>query len=156
MSIHARFARTVTAALKRVEQCCRTHRLSRCGHSEARERHTMRMTQAGMLLTSCVCLASTSCSRSDSLFSGAPQYSAATERGLGSVVECIADRWERSTRHLRRARVGSAVRLQGRSLFRGVPIGVKAWHAAGHSEVEFFEARGTDRIYLLSIKDCLR
>jgi hypothetical protein len=123
---------------------------------KAPERQNMRMTRAGLLLTSCVCLALTSCSRKDSLFSGAPEFSAASQQGLGSVVECIADRWERSTRHLRRARVGSAVRLQGRSFFRGVPIGVQAWHAAGHTQVQFFEARATDRIYLLSIKDCLR
>jgi hypothetical protein len=115
-----------------------------------------RRTGAALLLTTCVCLALMSCSRQDSVFSGAPQYSAASEQDLPSVIECIADRWERSTRHLHRSRVGSTVRLQGRTFFRGVPIGVKAWHAAGRTEVRFFEGRAADRIYLLSIKECVR
>jgi hypothetical protein len=89
------------------------------------------------------------------VFSGAPQYSGVSEKSLSSVVECIAGRWERSTRHLHRTHIGATVRLQGRTLFRDVPIGVKITRGIQQTTVEFFEARSADRIYVAFVKSCL-
>ncbi|WP_146120335.1 hypothetical protein [Paraburkholderia sp. BL21I4N1] len=109
-----------------------------------------------LLFAAGICLAVASCSRPDPVFSSAPQYSGVSENSLSSVVKCIADRWERSTRHLHRTRVGATVRLQGRTWFRGVPIGVKITRGVRQTTVQFFEARSTDRIYVAFIKSCLR
>lgn len=156
MSIHALFGRWAPTALMRSGRCWRRRGSGGRPRLEGAGMPVERRTGAGPFLTACVCVALMSCSAQDSVFSKAPKYSAGSEQDLSSVVECIADRWERSTRHLHRSRVGSTVRLQGRTFFRGVPIGVKAWHAAGRTEVQFFEGRAADRIYLLSIRDCLR
>jgi len=72
------------------------------------------------------------------------------------VVECITEQWTHSARQLHRSRVGTTIRLQGESYFRGVPIGVKAWRVAGRTTVQFFEGRVADRIYVLSVKNCLQ
>jgi len=72
------------------------------------------------------------------------------------VVGCIAERWTHSARQLHRSKVGTTVCLQGEAYFRGVPIGVKAWRVAGRTTVQFFEGRVADRIYVLSVKNCLQ
>ncbi|CAB3791755.1 hypothetical protein LMG27177_03083 [Paraburkholderia fynbosensis] len=97
-----------------------------------------------------------SCSRTHGVFEGAPAYSGVTEQDVSSVVECIADRWKRSTRELHRSRSGESVRLQGETFFRGVPVGVTVARAMGRTRVQFFQARLTDHIYMSFVKGCLR
>lgn len=97
-----------------------------------------------------------SCSRTHGVFEGTPIYSGVTERGVSSVVECITDRWKRSTRKLHRSRSGENVRLQGKTFFRGVPVGVTVARARGRTRVEFFQERSTDHIYVSFVKGCVR
>ncbi|RKT26810.1 hypothetical protein B0G69_2579 [Paraburkholderia sp. RAU2J] len=97
-----------------------------------------------------------SCSRTHGVFEGAPAYSGVTEQDVSSVVECIADRWKRSTRELHRSRSGESVRLQGETFFHGVPVGVTVARAMGRTRVQFFQARLTDHIYMSFVKGCLR
>jgi hypothetical protein len=97
-----------------------------------------------------------SCSRSRGVFEGSPFYAGASARDVPSVVECIADRWKRSTRKLQRSRSGASVRLQGETFFRGVPIGVRVFRATGRTRVQFFQQRFTDHIYVSFVKGCLQ
>lgn len=101
------------------------------------------------------CVVLSSCSRSQSVFEGVPFYSGATLQNMPSVVECIAERWKRSTRGMHRSNSGSGVKLQGETFFRGVPIGVRVFRAAGRTHVQFFQERSTDHIYMSFIKSCL-
>lgn len=102
-----------------------------------------------------ICTLLMSCSRSNSLFDEAPSYSAASQHDVSSVSACIADLWERSTRQLRRANSAAGIKFQGRTFFRGVPIGVKVFRENGRTRVQFFEERSTDRIYISAVKSCL-
>ncbi|SIO72729.1 hypothetical protein SAMN05444172_9208 [Burkholderia sp. GAS332] len=117
--------------------------------------NALRATALRLLLAASLCLAVASCSRPDPVFSTAPQYSGASEKSLSSLVACIAGEWERSTRHLRHTRVGATVRLEGKTLFRGVPIGVKITRGIEQTTVQFFETRPADHIYVAFIKSCL-
>lgn len=101
------------------------------------------------------CAVLTSCSRSQGVFEGAPFYSGVTPQDVPSVVECIAERWKRSTRGMHRSDSDAAVQLQGETFFRGVPIGARVFRAAGHTHVQFFQERSTDHIYMSFIKGCL-
>lgn len=101
------------------------------------------------------CAVLTSCSRSQGVFEGVPIYSGVTPQDVPSVVECIAERWKRSTRGMHRSNSGAAVRLQGETFFRGVPIGARVFRAAGRTHVQFFQERSTDHIYMSFIKGCL-
>lgn len=155
----------VNGAPKRPLVVRRRHLLRSAGvyastrHDSSPARHedgdALRATALRLLLAASLCLAVASCSRPDPLFSTAPQYSGALEKSLSSVVACIAGRSERSTRHLRRTRVGATVRLAGRTLFRGVPIGVKITRGIQQTTVQFFETRSADHIHVAFIKSCL-
>lgn len=101
------------------------------------------------------CAGVASCSRSSGMFEGSPSYSGVTGQSVTSVVACIADRWERSTRRLHQSSSGKAVHLQGETFFRGVPIGVSVFQATGRTHVQFFQKRSTDHIYMSFVKGCL-
>lgn len=101
------------------------------------------------------CAVLTSCSRSQGVFEGVPFYSGVTRQDMPSVVECIADRWKRSTRGMRRSDSGATVQLQGETFFRGVPIGARVFRTVGRTHVQFFQERSTDHIYMSFIKGCL-
>lgn len=107
-----------------------------------------------LLIIACYGLAS--CSRSDSVFEEQPSYSAVTRQSVTSVAACVADRLERSTRRLRQSKIGQALRLEGETFFRGVPIGVSVFRAMGRTHVQFFQERSTDHIYVSFVKGCLQ
>lgn len=109
-----------------------------------------------MLAAAFGCAMLISCSRTHDVFEGAPIYSGATEQDVSSVVECITERWKRSTRKLYRPRSGEGVRLQGKTFFRGVPVGVTVARAMGRTRVQFFQERTTDHIYVSFVKGCVR
>jgi len=116
----------------------------------------MPCTTLRLVAVASVVLILASCSHRDSVFSGSPLYSGFSGERLRPVVECIAQRWTHSARQVHRSSVGTTLRLQGETYFRGVPIGIKAWRIAGRTTVQFFAGRVADRIYVLSVKSCLR
>lgn len=90
------------------------------------------------------------------MFEGSPSYSGVTRQSVASVVACIADRWERSTRRLHQSSSGKTVHLQGETFFRGVPIGVSVFRVMGRTHVQFFQERSTNHIYMSFVKGCLQ
>jgi hypothetical protein len=57
---------------------------------------------------------------------------------------------------LRQSKIGQALRLEGETFFRGVPIGVSVFRAMGRTHVQFFQERSTDHIYVSFVKGCLQ
>jgi hypothetical protein len=156
MSIHAAFGRlTRIASIVSVGRICEPVLRAIVNAGKQRLR-CLQSTNRWLLAVALGCGLLVSCSRSHGVFAGAPLYSGATEQRVSPVVDCIADRWERSTRNLHRSHSGAAVRLQGETFFRGVPIGVKVFRAMGRTRVQFFQERSTDHIYMAFVKGCLQ
>ena len=156
-SIHAAFDRFCRCLV--LASCDRSHRdrAARVFVGVA-VRNTLRCwsTRRWILALALGCTVLTSCSRSRGVFEGSPFYAGASARDVSSVVECIGDRWKRSTRKLHRSESGASVRLQGETFFRGVPIGVRVFRATGRTRVQFFQQRITDHIYVSFVKSCLQ
>lgn len=114
----------------------------------------MKLSQLAVIAVACAALAA--CSRNDSLFSLAPNYTGRTVQTVSDVAGCIAARWRASTRHLREVHANGAVGLEAQSLFHGVAIGVRLKTRDGDTLVEYFQRRVADPIYRAMVKECMR
>lgn len=156
MSIHAAFGRLARfGSIVSVGRICEPV-LRAIGNVGKQRLQCFQSTNRWLLAVALGCCLLMSCSRSHGVFAGAPLYSGVTGQRVSPVVECIADRWERSTRNLHRSHPGAAVWLQGETFFRGVPIGVKVFREMGRTRVQFFQERSTDHIYMSFVRGCLQ
>ncbi|CAD6507053.1 hypothetical protein ACFQ3P_00180 [Paraburkholderia sabiae] len=114
------------------------------------------MNLAHIAVIAVACVALVACTRKDSVFSLAPNYTGRTVQTVSDVAGCIAERWRTSARHLREVHTNDAVRLEAQSLFHGVPIGVRLRTHDGDTLVEYFQRRVADPIYRAMVKECTR
>ncbi|MEM5438836.1 hypothetical protein [Paraburkholderia diazotrophica] len=114
------------------------------------------MNLSHLAVAAVVCVALVACSRKDSLFSLAPNYSAQTVQTASDVAGCIAGRWQSSVRHFSEVRANGAVSIEAQSLFRGIAIGVRLRPHANDTLVEYFQRRVADPIYRSMVRECTR
>ncbi|MEM5344035.1 hypothetical protein [Paraburkholderia azotifigens] len=114
----------------------------------------MNLAQIAVIAAACVALVA--CSRNDSVFSLAPNYTGKTVQTVADVAGCIAERWRASARHLHEVHANGAIRLEAQSLFHGVTIGVRLRTRDGDTLVEYFQRRVADPIYREMVRECTR
>lgn len=103
----------------------------------------------------CLGLLVGACTRQDSVFSMSPGFTGRSDAPVASVANCIASRWDRATRALKRRRSDGVISLRTETLFTGVSIGVRLRSIRGETLVEYFERRYADPLYVKMVRSCL-
>ncbi len=107
-----------------------------------------------LIALGCSAILATACTRTDSLFSGAPALTLHSHASVESIARCIALRWRTGARRFRSIHKGDTINLRAQSFYRGVNIGVRLKKRSGMTVVEYFERRLTAPPYAAMVRRC--
>lgn len=108
-----------------------------------------------LIVAACVCTILVACSPQGSVFALKPAIKERSQNNETSIAECIASRWNPSTRKFTRTRHNNVIRLRAKTFFKGIAIGVQLSRVSGETLVEYFERRVAAPVYRSMVHECL-